>query len=287
MQNSEKILSEMVEEKGKAMDIACPGKQLDFNAPLLSIKRHGSSIGEENCCTNNSRGIGKFQDTSDRIPFSWERIAGKPKDSEKSDSIIQDDDVTPRLRIPPGRLRHHSRREITSSYNDSQFFQAQQEFSQDNSCEADVDDDYGDKNDDLFSDAAEVLSLTEAMDIVEKAEKGHGLDGFNSESLGYNQCISPSYIIDRFLPDAAALATSSVLSVSESLKKLPCNHPQACVPQAVRRSYSMPKGCGLEMLFPWRIKHRICGVKSPVRQRSSANVQQDHEQSARSRNRFH
>ncbi|KDO56743.1 hypothetical protein CISIN_1g035889mg [Citrus sinensis] len=246
----------MEEEKGKAMDIACPGKQLDFNAPLLSIKRHGSSIGEENCCTNNSRGIGKFQDTSDRIPFSWERIAGKPKDSEKSDSIIQDDD-------------------------------AQQEFSQDNSCEADVDDDYGDKNDDLFSDAAEVLSLTEAMDIVEKAEKGHGLDGFNSESLGHNQCISPSYIIDRFLPDAAALATSSVLSVSESLKKLPCNHPQACVPQAVRRSYSMPKGCGLEMLFPWRIKHRICGVKSPVRQRSSANVQQDHEQSARSRNRFH
>ncbi|KAJ4704371.1 Protein of unknown function (DUF688) [Melia azedarach] len=267
----------MKPEKEKAMDKStCPGKKLDFNARLISTKRP-SGFHEEEMCS-------KFQDTSDRIPFCWEQAPGKPKDSDRSDNIQDcETDQTPRLRIPPGRW--HPPREFTSTSDDLQFFR---NLHQDDGCDADIDDDYGaDNNEDIFSDAVDVLSLTEAIDIVEKAEKGHGLDGFNLESLGHDESISPSYIIERFLPDATALAASSVLSLSKNLsRKLPYNSSQACVPQAARRSYSLPKGCGLEMLFPWRMKHRICGVKSPVRQENSANFQPGDQNSARNRSRF-
>ncbi|CAB4280297.1 unnamed protein product [Prunus armeniaca] len=80
-------------------------------------------------------------------------------------------------------------------------------------------------------------------------------------------------IIERFLPDATALAASSApqLNVSHisSSNELcyPWNYPEpeACVSRTVcRQSYSSPKGCGLHVFFPWSMKHKLCGVKSPV-----------------------
>ncbi|KAL5740334.1 hypothetical protein ACOSQ2_029514 [Xanthoceras sorbifolium] len=265
-------------KRGASMDFKCPRK-LDFNAPLLSTRKHpGGYIGGEEaaCCSYNLQG--KLQDTSDRIPFCWEQAPGKPKKRSTDNIYVNSDADTPRLKIPPSRWHPPKKEVITDDHS--------LDHDIDEGCDADVDndDDYDDDEennyDDIFSDAVEVMSLTEAMDIVEKeAEKNHhhhGLDGFNPDTLGTNNSISPSYIIERFLPDATALAASSVLSVSKNLsRKLPYvyNHPDACnVPGGLQRSYSLTKGgCGLEMLLPWRIKHKICGIKSPVRH-GSANV---------------
>ncbi|KAK0584635.1 hypothetical protein LWI29_016440 [Acer saccharum] len=277
----------MEEQKRRAStDFKFPRK-LDFNAPLLSTRRHPGGGGEEACCSSNSQGM--LQDTSERIPFCWEQAPGKPKKRSTTDNIYADsDNDTPRLKIPPGRW-HPPNEELVIDD-----FSLDLDHEIDDGCDADLDnddddDDEDDNNyDDIFADALEVLSLTEAMDIVEKEAENHhqhhGLDGFNLDTLGTNNgSISPSYIIERFLPDATALAASSALNVSKNLsRKLPpyvCNHPDACnvVPGGgggLQRSYSLSKGgCGLEMLLPWRIKHKICGVKSPVRHGSAtANV---------------
>ncbi|XP_031277399.1 uncharacterized protein LOC116135825 [Pistacia vera] len=244
----------MEEERAKYLYQMKRPRKLDFNAPLLSIRRPSG-------CTDNSQP--KLQDTGHSIPFCWEEVPGMPKDSQKSPERD-----TPRLRLPPGRLHPHKQVPSNEDLHD---------LHQDDSCDGDidVDDDYAD----VFSNPMDVLSLTEAIDIVEKAEQNHGLDGFNLE---HNDSISPSYIMERFLPDATALAASSVINGNLS-NKLPyvCNDPETRVSEAVGRSYSLPKVCGLEMLLPWRMKHRICGIKSPVRQACSANVQVKPQSSAK------
>ncbi|KAI3677652.1 hypothetical protein L6452_36918 [Arctium lappa] len=122
--------------------------------------------------------------------------------------------------------------------------------------------------DDDFSDAMDTFSLSAAIDMVESAEmakrNGSLLAGVNLEQDG-NQ--SPSFIIQRFLSDAKALAISSGLPIPKNLS----NQPEKYKPQVIDTS---PKGCGLgiDSLFPWRTKQKPpCGVKSPVRV-SSASV---------------
>lgn len=236
----------MEEERANSLNrTKCP-RMLDFYAPLLSIRRPSG-------CTNNSQP--NLQDAGHSIPFCWEQAPGRPKDSQKSP-----ESDTPRLRLPPGRLHPH--KQVSSN-------QDLHDLDRDDGCHGDADDDY----DDIFSNAMDVFSLTEAIDIAERAEQSHGLDGFDVEN---NDSISPSYIIERFLPDAIALAASSVMNISRNLsKKLPyvCKNPEACVSEAVRSSYSLRKSCGLDKFLPWRMKHRLCGIKSPVRQVYSANVQ--------------
>ena len=254
-------------------------RKLNFNAPLLSTRRPGGDISDKVSCTNS---LGGWKDSSNGIPFCWEQAPGKPKNLERSNNI--DEAETPRPKPPPGRWRPP--KEATNGDHDQAFHDHYHDH--DEGCVADVDDYDDDDNDDVFSDAMEVLSLTEAIDIVEKAEKFHGssdrlkskslepsdLDGLNLESLGHSDhCPSPNFIIERFLPDATALAASSVLNMSKTKLPYLCNNSEQspCISQAVikRSSFSSPKHCGLEMLFPWRMKHKLCGVKSPIRERSN------------------
>ncbi|GAV73591.1 DUF688 domain-containing protein [Cephalotus follicularis] len=235
----------------EAMDVICPTK-LNLNAPLLSTRHHGGQIGEEMACTNSQ---GALQNTSERIPFCWELAPGKPKDSpSKHINNIETD--TPRPKTPPGRWCP-TKVASFDDYGDDDIVA----FSGiDDGFDGDVDDD-GDDNDDVFSKEIDVLSLTEAIDIVEKKEKHHGL-----ECVKHSECPSPSFIIERFLPDAAALAASSTLNLSKDMNK---KLPYSCVSRQVARSYPSPKGCGLQVLFPRRLKHKLCGVKGPVCQGSS------------------
>ncbi|KAK7816618.1 hypothetical protein CFP56_043899 [Quercus suber] len=107
------------------------------------------------------------------------------------------------------------------------------------------------------------------LDRAEKVQEFDSLKLKLAESRGSE---SPNFIIRRFLPDATALAASSALAFSKSFNKRPsrqCNCPEACeLHPVIGQSYDSPKGCGLEILFPWRMKHKICGVKSPIRQDS-------------------
>ncbi|XP_021677560.2 uncharacterized protein LOC110662764 [Hevea brasiliensis] len=248
-----KLLNAYMEKSSEeAMNTICPGK-LDFNLPLLSTRRLG-------VCPGTNSHISS-QDTGDRIPFCWEQAPGKPKNLESSG--IHDGD-TPRPKLPPCRWQPQ-KEAIANDVN---------VHDHDDGCDADVDDN-GDaeEEDDVYSDAIDVLSLTEAIDIVQKAEDDYGMDRLNLESLESRGNQSPNFMIERFLPDATALAASSALYSSKNLnRKLPyfcSNYAEEYTSQTVGGSYSSEasqKGCGLELLFPWRMKHKLCGVKSPVRQ---------------------
>ncbi|GLT66156.1 hypothetical protein SLA2020_385400 [Shorea laevis] len=196
-------------------------KRLNFNAPLLSTRR-----------TGGHSGIEERRDTSNRVPFCWEQAPGRPKNPERRDGI-NDEAETPRPRLPPSRWRPP----IESTYNG----------------------DAREKEDENGDD----LSLTEAIDILERGEHFPVSDGFNSEdsSSDGSKNPSPNFIIERFLPDATALAAAfSALNPNEKLR-LAYDYPETLVTKA-----DPPKGCGLEILLPWHVKHRVCGVKSPIEQ---------------------
>ncbi|GMJ08406.1 hypothetical protein like AT3G51760 [Hibiscus trionum] len=240
----------------EAMERKRPRK-LNLYAPLLSTRRH---LSDEVSCTNTLAG---YKDSSNGIPFCWEQAPGKPKNADRSNNA--DEAETPRPKPPPGRWLPPKKETNGNYYHNHDH--------NDEGCDADV-----------FSDAVEVLSLTEAIDMVEKTEKFHGstrdLDGFSlAMSLEHSDCPSPSFIIERFLPDAIAVALAASSALNMSKTKLPylCNYTDQspCVSQAVikRSSLSSPKGCGLEMLLPWRMKHKLCSVRNPIKEKSSNIVQ--------------
>ncbi|MED6209376.1 hypothetical protein PIB30_054031, partial [Stylosanthes scabra] len=171
---------------------------------------------------------------STSVPFSWEQAPGKPKNQERSNSSHFGDGDTPRLRLPP--CLQHLPKAAADVLNS---------FDQDDGCDGD--------NDESSSNGVLRLKLSESNDNAD-------------------QC--SSYMINRFLPDATALAASSSAHFANNgFSKKGCDS---------RHSYasSSPKGCNsLQVLFPWRLKHKICSIKSPV-MTCSTNVQ-NHQQSLR------
>ena len=265
-------------------------RKLNFNAPLLSTRRIGGYTGEDQqSCTNSSQGVFGTK-SDDRIPFSWELAPGKPKkDLERSTDI--DEVYTPRPRPPPC-LWHPAIESMNDDYPHDDNNDAIDDVN--DCCDVDIDFDFDvdvdvavavDVDDDAaFSDAMDdVFSLSEAIDIVTKAEKVHELDSLKLKLEESRGSESPNFIIRRFLPDATALAAASsgLAFNSMSFNKRPslprqCNCPETCEFHPVIRqssSYASPKGCGLETLFPWRMKRKLCGIKNPIRH-ESLNVQQ-------------
>ncbi|KAK9289354.1 hypothetical protein L1049_007509 [Liquidambar formosana] len=250
------------------MDVKCPRK-LDFNAPLLSTRRPGGvAAAHEEMSRTDSLGISR--ETSGRVPFSWELAPGKPKDMQRSD-IVDENPLPPKL--PPSRW--HLSKEVTDGYED-----CNQIHDRDNGCDGDVDDDDdggggggggggdNDDDDDVFSDAVDIFSLAESIDIVETGEKVHGLDGLSLEKVQSSGNPSPNFIIERFLPAATALAA---LSLNKKLPH-PSYYPEECISRTGRSySSSTSGGCGIDTLFPWRMRHKLCGIKFPVRD-SSMNL---------------
>lgn len=265
------------EEHPKAMDLKRPRK-LDFNKPLLSTKRLSIVVADTSCSNYNS-----VKNTSDeRVPFSWEKSAGKPKDVRRV-SHDRNEEETPRLRLPPCLWHHQPNKEAYVDNNGDDVDDGD-----------DGDDGDGDGNDlavshgnyddekfdsDVLSDAMEVFSLSEALDIVQKSEnarresRNEGLI-LKLQEESNNGSHSPSYLIKRFLPDATALAASSALQFSNN--KI-CDSSNGYLDAYVASS---PKGCGLEALFPWRLKHKLCALKSPILPCSSATNMQKQQNSS-------
>ncbi|KAJ0987632.1 hypothetical protein J5N97_005988 [Dioscorea zingiberensis] len=201
-------------------------------------------------------------ETSRRVPFLWERAAGVPKE----DPVVLDhSDVEEILppKPPPYRYRNPSTEDIKV----------------DDNVLGDDGSDY-DCEDEVFLDALDNLSLSESMPSLRR---------------------SPSFIMDRFLPAANALAAaSSTFQVPKKMKRRRASsHPheqrspeelkkprlkqqqQQCNVtnsklelQCVPRSQSPSKACGLMLFFPWSLKHNLCGFKStnPVRCRSTVST---------------
>lgn len=262
----------MEKENLETMDLK-PLRKLNFNAPLLSTKRLSYSGITGPSCLSNS--LDTVQNT--RVPFSWEQSPGKPKDIERSNSVHDGD--TPRPRLPPCLWQPPKEAAAAGVSN------GVPAFDQDDGCDGDDDNDNDDddKKNDVFADALDVLSLSEALDIVQQSEKAAHSDNNVGLRLKLEECNgdqSPTYMINRFLHDANALAASSVLHLSNEVCDT-WNH-EACLKGSVRHSCdSTSKGCGLGSFFSWRMKHKFCAIKSPVLP-CSPNVQK-HQHSSKSK----
>lgn len=218
---------------------SCPRK-LDLNAPFLSTRRPSGLTAIELPRLNTRR---SSWDTSNRVPFSWEQSPGKPKGGLK---IYDSRDVeVPPPKPPPGRW--HPLMDSATNRNDHGHGHGVDDHNHDevdDGFDGDVDDDY----------AIDIFSLSESIDIFENV----GTTNFNStrESSAIH---SPSFIIQRYLSDAKALAAAS-----GAILPVEINHNHN-VSRSVGSSFASPKSCGLDMFFPWRMKHKLCDVKSPVK----------------------
>lgn len=253
----------------------CP-KKLNFNARFLSTRRLANLNTNNN--TNqlsytNQQDYSNSCNTSsiDRIPFSWEQAPGKPRFvNTRQNSHDNVEDITPRLKLPPSWSCPPRETQLNDDNDDG--------------CDGDVDDDNYDDNDDggeevigyrdydtSSLDEMDVFSLSEAIDIVERSQKfekqkNHSLKQKLEESK--NEYQSPNFIIQRFLPDATALAASSA-SLNSFNQSCSTNKTETSEAQPVVHSHSYssdPKGCGFQVFLPnWHMKSRICGIKSPVK----------------------
>ncbi|KAL3714022.1 hypothetical protein ACJRO7_006034 [Eucalyptus globulus] len=236
---------------------------LDLNAPILSTRRPPQS----SCCirkASSRRGV------SDGIPFSWEQAPGKPKKSidEVMGSSSPKEADTPRLRPPP-QMVAKPKGYITDGSGDVSSLNNEE---------------------DMFSNAVDVFSLSEAIDILERAERSVHAPDDNIDQLklkiaeSCGKDASPNFMINRFLPDASALALAAASSALTSYHHHPsysedetrdlncckrqvsssCRYKEQEV-VASRRSAAATqasgaqKGCGMENLFLWRMKPRFCG----------------------------
>ncbi|KAI3447812.1 hypothetical protein Pfo_004477 [Paulownia fortunei] len=216
----------MEEDKKQILHGECPRK-LNLNVPPLSTRRPFGVTTDKMLMLAISNTTSK--DTTNMVPFSWERIPGEPKDKETNDNF-GNIDLPPLPKPPPGR---------------------------------DVDDgeeEYG--HNERFSDAIDIFSLAESVDDMEANCKA--TNDRSSVILEPNGYHSPNFIIQRFLPDAQALAEASVTNKELPLSSSPYANPSFSRAVSIRRSYHSPKGCGLGSFFPWRMKPKPCSVKSPV-----------------------
>lgn len=215
------------------MESKC-SRKLDLAAPLLSTRRSNYCNNTEICKTNS---VPASRDTSNMVPFSWEKCPGEPKDDSRSPVYGGGNDEPPPPKLPPCQWHPTT----------------------DDGWDGDDDNDNDDDDDDVFSDAIDMFSLSESSDIGTKKIKDGDL-GLSSQALesGCNSS-SPNFIIRRFLPAANALAFSSSISVNP--KNL-----NGKIPRSNHYSYSPPKGCGLETFFQWRVKPKLCSSRSLIRQ---------------------
>ncbi|XP_057803406.1 uncharacterized protein LOC131018713 [Salvia miltiorrhiza] len=219
-------------------------RKLNLNVPPLSTRRAsgGTAIS------------GSRLDPANMVPFSWERIPGEPKDQP----TIEGNDRPPPPKPPPARWRPSVRVD-----------------------DLDHDGSGGGGEENSHSDRFDIFSLAESVDDVEGyckatkdrsskllAESVDDVEGFckttkdrSSTVLETNSddCCSSNFIIERFLPDAQALAEESVMN-----KKIPFSDSSFSRAISIGRSHQSMKGCGLGSLLPWKMKPKSCKVKSPV-----------------------
>lgn len=230
----------MEENKTQILHGECPRK-LNLNVPPLSTRRPSGATSYKMLMLAKSN-------TTNMVPFSWERIPGEPKDKETNENF-SNIDLPPPPKPPPCQWQPPLTKEV-NIYG---------------ICDG-SDVDYGDKeygHNERFSDAIDIFSLAESIDDME-ANCNVTNDRSSAIQEPNNGYHSPNFIIQRFLPDAQALAEESVMNKKLPFSSSPRSDSSFSRDVSIKRSHNSPKGCGLGSFFPWRMKPKPCSVKSPV-----------------------
>ncbi|KAL7212839.1 hypothetical protein ACSBR2_015517 [Camellia fascicularis] len=214
-------------------------KQLDLDAPLLSVRRFSSALGSSN--GENEKMIEKSIPHHTHhslpslksewelaevtkpvaVPFLWEQIPGRPKgvSQSKAQSPIEPSN-TPRL--PPGRAIEFSKLPSEKEYKDQNVFKSQIEESPFNVIATlletlnkggDTDSEY-----DEYSDALDMLSPTETLSMNCR------VSGSDAKPCGtyFADTQTHDFMMNRFLPAAKAMVLDTPQYVSKK-QSLPVN----------------------------------------------------------------
>ncbi|KAL5839346.1 hypothetical protein ACOSQ4_011954 [Xanthoceras sorbifolium] len=206
------------------------GRKLNFNAPLLSVRRYSttpvvSSDRENGKITGNSRPSRQYTIPFYRsdlnleqvtepatVPFVWEQIPGKPKDGDPEPQQPEEVSVTPRL--PPQRTLAIIKYPLEKEFEDRP--QTESCSSNDNvtglDCFKQGNDEQGnsdlENDDDVYSDALDALSSTDSFSMSCSVS---GLSGSDGELVKPSGTFSTDpqtrdFMMRRFLPAAKAMA---------------------------------------------------------------------------------
>uniref|UniRef100_A0A5B6YRF9 Uncharacterized protein n=1 Tax=Davidia involucrata TaxID=16924 RepID=A0A5B6YRF9_DAVIN len=217
-------------------------KQLDFNAPLLSVRRFSSIIASsdgdngniiENSLPNRWNCLSLYKSDMDlgevtkpaAVPFMWEQIPGRPKvGSDAWPRPPQEPSNTPRL--PPGRVLDVIKPVSEEPSEDQNVFRPQIEASSSNNnvtlleclnkgINAKGGSDLG-SGDDAYSDATETLSPTESFSLNCSLSGLSGYDGLDVKPSGTfsTDPQTRDFMLSRFLPAAKAMVLETPQYVS-------------------------------------------------------------------------
>ncbi|XP_008806041.1 uncharacterized protein LOC103718826 [Phoenix dactylifera] len=252
-----------------------PLEQLDLHAPLKSARRSSSSADTISMSYSNSIRV-YSTDASQGVPFVWESSPGVPKEAGRAGLSSNGDNGPLPPKPPPSQWR--------PSGEDSNANGKHQGHGHDDGNDSDVDNcSDGTEDGDVFSDALEEISLSESLAIA------HRLSSCHIEATVDR---APSFIMNRFLPAATALANSSATTTRKHCyRRAPpsCSHQSQREPTKMRtrhrahdarlqvpyfphaeaRTDVPSKACGLMFFFPWSLKPMVCGFKSLGRCRTS------------------
>lgn len=195
-------------------------KQLDFNQPLLSVRRFTSTetSSETNEKTRPEPKIpplpvykSELKSGPVRIPgtvpFVWEQTPGKPKDeSSKKTQISKRPLLVPKL--PPGRVQKVNQ-EVPTSVNASLDENVREAVEETTSCKSGNDEE--EEEEEVYRDANDTFSRTESFFLNCSISGVSGLDDSEIKPSGASS-MDPhtrNFMMDRFLPAAKAMASET------------------------------------------------------------------------------
>ncbi|KAK7264390.1 hypothetical protein RJT34_31999 [Clitoria ternatea] len=246
-------------------------KQLDFNQPLLSVRRFSTTVASEN---DNKR---KPETSSAKlpplpsykselksgpvtnpgtVPFVWERTPGRPKNVSKLQTqAVEQPSVAPKL--PPGRVLRveqqdsdqvHEGMPVTQSKTGSSVSNSQSIASLDNKVTKherprevteEKESSGSDDGDEAYLDALDTLSRTESFFMRCSTS---GLSSWDDQEVQVSGNLSTDqqardFMMGRFLPAAKAMA-SETPQIQHNYRKPPVTQEQ---PKLIRKVVSGAK----------------------------------------------
>lgn len=239
-------------------------KQLNFNQPLLSIRRGSSTPSEINKrktlkCSPNLPPLPYYRlelksgpvRNPGAVPFEWEQTPGKPKDESKEQSeTLEQLPLAPKL--PPGRVANQKQKSIDKASRDSPRSSSRSQGKNCAACSPEMSSiskglsepeaeereneneaisSSGDENV-IYEDARDTLSRTESFFLNCSLSGVSGLEANAEQSGTFLDPQVRDFMMGRFLPAAKAVASDTPQFAS---KKHPTNREQ---PKLVKKVIS-------------------------------------------------